>query len=97
MKNARNPYGDGNSSKKILDAILGLYKDNKLKISVPENIMKKRTRKLIKVNENIKLRDFEKINDNLRVNIVFEEGNPLYPHDELNLKNKLLLVDQFID
>lgn len=97
MKNARNPYGDGNSSKKILDAILGLYNDNKLKISVPENIMKKRTRKLIKVNEDIKLRDFEKINDNLRVNIVFEDGNPLYPHDELNLKNKLLLADQFID
>jgi len=97
MKNARNPYGDGNSSKKILDAVLGLYKDKKLKISVPENIMKKRTRKLIKVNEDIKLRDFEKINDNLRVNIVFEDGNPLYPHDELNLKNKLLLVDQFID
>lgn len=97
MKNARNPYGDGNSSKKILDAVLGLYKDNKLKISVPENIMKKRTRKLIGVNEDIKLRDFEKINDNLRVNIVFEDGNPLYPHDELNLKNKLLLVDYFID
>ncbi len=96
MKEAINPYGAGDSSKKILDAILSLYEDGKLKISVPENIMKNRTRKLIKINDDIKLGEFERINSNIKVNIVFDNGNPLYPDNELNLKDKLILIKEFI-
>lgn len=96
MKNAVNPYGEGDSSKRIVDIILELHENNKLEIAVPENIMKNKKRRLIKINEDIKLKDFEKINDNLRVNIVFEEDNPLYPHKELNLKDKMILVDELI-
>lgn len=96
MKNAVNPYGEGDSSKRIVDAIVNLHKNKKLEIAVPENIMKNKKRRLIRISDDIILKDFEGINNNLRVNIVFEDGNPVYPHEELNLKDKLLLVDEFI-
>lgn len=94
MKRAKNPYGEGNSSKRILDAILELYDVGGLKITVPEDIMKNKTRELIEINENIDVYEFENKND-ATVKLVFENGNAKFPYEDLNLKDKIILIDNF--
>ncbi len=93
MKMAKNPYGEGNSSERILDAILKLYRADELKITVPEDIMKNRTRELLEVNENIKVHEFEKENSDSIIKMVFEKGIAGFPYEDLNLKGKVILID----
>ena len=94
MSEAENPYGEGNSSKDILDAILSSYNAGELKITVPEDIMKNRTRKLLEIKEDISVHEFESNRDSI-IKMVFENGNARFPHDNLNLNGKLALVDSF--
>ncbi|MEL7671466.1 UDP-N-acetylglucosamine 2-epimerase (non-hydrolyzing) [Methanobacterium sp.] len=94
MSKAENPYGTGNSSEGILDAILDLYDAGELKITVPEDIMKNRTRKLLEIKEDISVLEFENKEDSI-VKIVFEEGNARFPYENLNLKGKTALIDSF--
>ncbi|MBI5680838.1 MAG: UDP-N-acetylglucosamine 2-epimerase (non-hydrolyzing) [Methanobacterium sp.] len=93
MSEAKNPYGEGDSSKKILDSIFKLYDENKLKITVPDDIMKVKSRKILKIKENIDVAEFEKKNKGTTVKMVFEKSNVLYPYDYLNLKDKTVLID----
>lgn len=93
MSEAKNPYGEGDSSIKTLDAILKLYDENKLKMAVPEDIMKIRNRKIKEINENVTVSDFEKENDGLEVRMVFENGEIIFPYDDLNLKDKMVLFE----
>ena len=92
MKNAKNPYGDGDSSKRILDAILKLYNEDRLKITVPEDIMKDKIRGIREIKKDISVIEFEEKED-LVVKIVFEEGNARFPYGDLNLKDKIILID----
>lgn len=92
MKKAENPYGEGNSSKQILDAILKLYNEDKLEINVPEDIMKDKIRGLRKIKDDVNVSEFEEKED-LTVKIVFEKSNAVFPYDDLNLKDKTILFD----
>ena len=94
MSKAENPYGEGNSSKRILDAILKLYNDDELKITVPEDIMKNRTRELLEIKEDISVHEFENNKDSL-VKMVFENGSARFPYGDLNLNGKIILIDSF--
>jgi UDP-N-acetylglucosamine 2-epimerase (non-hydrolysing) len=93
MRNAKNPYGDGKSSQRIVDVIETRYKEDILKIKVPETITAGNERKLIYIHENIMLNEFEKIKE-LNVNIVFDGENPKFPYPELELKDKIVLVSK---
>lgn len=94
MSNAKNPYGKGDSSEKIVGAILKLFNENKLKMTVPEDIMRIKNRQIAEINENITVYGFEKKNDS-EIKMVFENGKALFPHDDLNLKDKLVLFDYY--
>ena len=94
MSEAENPYGAGNSSKEIIDAISDLYSAGKLRITVPEDIMKSRERKLIEIKEDISVQKFE-YNADFLVKMVFEKGNARFPYADLNLKDKTVLIDNF--
>ncbi|MGZ7118850.1 MAG: non-hydrolyzing UDP-N-acetylglucosamine 2-epimerase [Methanobacterium sp.] len=94
MSKARNPYGEGNSSIKIMDAILKQNAHDELKMRVPEDIMKIRSRKIIEINEDITVSEFEKKNGFIEIRMVFENGKLLFPYDHLNLKNKLVLLEE---
>ncbi|HEX3014146.1 MAG TPA: UDP-N-acetylglucosamine 2-epimerase (non-hydrolyzing) [Methanobacterium sp.] len=94
MSKALNPYGAGNSSKEIIDAILDLYNADKLKITVPEDIMKSRTRELLEIKEDISVREFENKDDSI-VKMVFENGSARFPYEDLNLNGKVILIDSF--
>lgn len=93
MSRALNPYGDGNSSKKIINIIVKFFKEDKLKMVVPENIMKSKMSQLIKVDQEMTVNEFEKKNRGLEIKMVFENGQVLFPVDHLNLKNKIILFD----
>jgi UDP-N-acetylglucosamine 2-epimerase (non-hydrolysing) len=93
MSEAKNPYGNGDSSKKTLDAILKLFEENKLNIMVPEDIMKIRNRQIAEISENITVCEFEEKNKGFEIRMVFENGEVLFPYSNLNLKDKMILFD----
>jgi UDP-N-acetylglucosamine 2-epimerase (non-hydrolysing) len=95
MKNAKNPFGDGNSSDKILKSILVAKKSDKLKISIPEKIVDHDGRELLKIDNNISVSQYEELNPGTKISMVFADNNPKFPHSELNLKNKIIIVNKF--
>lgn len=92
MEDAPNPYGDGTASGKILDAILESYKQNKLEIKPPEEIVGEHSKKLVVINENITVAEFEDKNPKNTVILVFEDGSPRYPHPHLSLEGKTIII-----
>ncbi|MDI6645180.1 MAG: UDP-N-acetylglucosamine 2-epimerase (non-hydrolyzing) [Methanobacteriaceae archaeon] len=94
MKKAINPYGDGRASEKILDISLNMYKSSKLRIEAPEEIMLNFKRNLIKVNDEITVFEYEKL-ENAVVKIVYDWDKPRFPYPDLNLKNKQIVVEKF--
>ena len=60
MKNAKNPYGQGNSAKLTVDAIEDYYDKGLLDIEAPEDIMDSFTRKMAEIIENVTVGEFEK-------------------------------------
>lgn len=94
MKDAVNPYGNGNSSKIILDHILEKYENNELKVEAPDTIMLNFTRKLKLVKEDITVSDYENKN-NVLIKTVFDDGIAKFPHKIINLKNKHILFDEY--
>ncbi|BDZ68310.1 non-hydrolyzing UDP-N-acetylglucosamine 2-epimerase [Methanobacterium ferruginis] len=96
MQEAPNPYGDGTTSEKIVDAILDSYHQGKLKIKAPEEIGGRQAKKLLTMHEKITVAEFEKNNPNYTIKIVFDEGNPLFPQPDLSLGGKIVLVSYFV-
>ncbi|MCL2157009.1 MAG: UDP-N-acetylglucosamine 2-epimerase (non-hydrolyzing) [Methanobrevibacter sp.] len=98
MKNAINPYGDGDSGKKTVDIIINSYKKNELMIEAPEDVMNSFDTEIIAVDEDISVLDFEKKhNGNIRIIYTnFVENNCMeFPVDDLNLKNKFIVFDRY--
>lgn len=98
MKNAVNPYGDGTTSTQILDIIESFYKDDKLKMKVPDDIMASFTSKIELVNDNITVKEFESKNNAL-VRLIYGESNDksnmIFPNNDSNLKDKFILFDDY--
>ena len=92
MKNAKNPYGNGKASENILKVILETYNDNKLNIEAPEWITGQIKRKLVKINKTLTVSEYEDKNPNSTINIVFNNNEPIFPHPDLNLKNKNVII-----
>lgn len=95
MSEAKNPYGEGDSSKRIIGAILKMKKENKLEIRMPENIMGNIQRSIIKIDHKISVSEFENKNKK-RIKIVFESGSPAFPFPDLDLEGKIVIVDNLI-
>ena len=71
MKNALNPYGQGDAAKKTVDSIEKYYDKGLLTITAPENIMGSFTRKIDKISENISVNDFE-VRENALIRMVYD-------------------------
>ncbi|KZX10626.1 non-hydrolyzing UDP-N-acetylglucosamine 2-epimerase [Methanobrevibacter curvatus] len=94
MQMAPNPYGTGDSAKKILDIILNKYNDNLLNIESPDEIMNGFKTKIVEINNNILVKDFEK-DKNAKVRVIYNKSDLEFPQDDLNLNNKIVLFDLF--
>ncbi len=93
MSNALNPYGVGDSAKLIVDAIEDYYGKGLLKIKAPEDIMSSFTRKMMHVKENITVFDFEN-KENALIHMVFDGSEMIFPKDDLNLKEMMIVYDK---
>jgi UDP-N-acetylglucosamine 2-epimerase (non-hydrolysing) len=92
MKNAPNPYGQGDSAKLTVDAIEDYYKKGLLDIKAPEDIMTSFTRKMANIDEDITIGEFEK-RENALVHMVFDGEEMKFPADDLNLKGMMITYD----
>ena len=93
MRNAQNPYGQGDSAVKTVDAIEKYYEEGLLNIEAPEDIMDSFTRKMAQITEDINVADFE-LKENALVHMVFDGDKMVFPHDELNLNGKMITYDK---
>ena len=94
MKNAINPYGQGDSAKKTVDAIEEFYVNGLLDIKAPEDIMTSFDRKMTLIDEDISVKEFEDKNNAL-IHMVFDGEKMHFPTDELNLKEMCVTYDEF--
>ena len=95
MKKAANPYGDGKASQNILEVSLKEYENGNLEIKAPEDLMNQFKRKFELLDSNITVLEFEKSNNAL-IRVVYDKGEATFPHEGLNLKNKLVLFDHYL-
>ena len=93
MKNAPNPYGQGDSAKLTVDAIEDYYNKGLLNIEAPEDIMGSFTRKMGQITEDITVGEFENDNDSL-IHMVFDGEKMRFPADDLNLNGMMITYDK---
>ena len=94
MKNATNPYGQGNAAKKTVGAIKEYYNKGILNITAPEEIMTSFTRKMTQITENITVNEFESKKEAL-IHIVFDGNEMRFPTDNLNLNGMIISYDEY--
>lgn len=94
MKNAKNPYGQGNSAELSIDAIEDFYNRGLLNIQAQENIMTSFDRKMALIEDDITVKEFEEKNNAL-VHMVFDGEKMCFPSDELNLKEMCVTYDEY--
>ena len=93
MKNAINPYGQGDSAKSTVDAIEDYYSKGLLNIEAPEDIMDSFTRKMASIKEDISVAEFEQ-KENALIHMVFDGENMKFPFDDLNLNGMMITYDK---
>lgn len=93
MKNAPNPYGQGDAAKSTVDAIEDYYNKGLLNIEAPEDIMSSFTRKMASISEDITVGEFEDNNDSL-IHMVFDGEKMRFPDDDLNLNGMMITYDE---
>ena len=92
MKNAINPYGQGNSAKSTVDAIEKYYNEGLLNIEAPEDIMTSFKRKMVEISQDITVIEFEQ-DENALVHMVYDGDRMVFPTDDLNLKGMMITYD----
>jgi len=92
MKNAKNPYGDGRSAAKILKAVLNFNKSGKFDIKAPKQIVGQVGRKFLEIHEDVSVSKYEKMNPSSTVIMVFNNNKIIFPHSDLNLKDKKVII-----
>ena len=93
MRNAPNPYGQGDSAKLTVDAIEDYYNRGLLNIEAPEDIMSSFTRKMAQIAEDITVSEFENNNGAL-IHMVFDGNKMRFPADDLNLNGMMITYDE---
>ena len=94
MRNAPNPYGQGNSARLTVDAIKDYYEKGLLNITAPEDIMTSFERKMALIKEDVTVKDFEKINNAL-IHMVFDGDKMRFPADDLNINGMYVTYDEY--
>ncbi len=93
MKNAENPYGQGDAAERTVDAIEKYYSEGLLNITAPEDIMDSFTRKMAQIDTDITVSEFEEKEDAL-IHMAFDGDEMRFPADELNLNGMMITYDK---
>ena len=92
MKKAENPYGQGDAAKRTVDAIVEFYEEGLLDITAPEDIMTSFTIKMMGVEDDITVGEFE-TDRNALIHMVFDGNKMIFPKDDLNIKGMMITYD----
>ena len=95
MSNAVNPYGDGTSSERIYDIIRSYYDKNLLGITSFDEIIDFKGYYMRHVTEDVTVESYESLHEGHIIEEIFEDGTPIYIDNNLNLKNKDIVVKEF--
>ncbi len=95
MKNAKNPYGNGQSSKNIIKAVISDYNCGKFDINLPEHVKSFIGREVLRIQENITVSGYEEIHPGSTVNMIFMDNKIKFPYPDVNLKDKNVLINKF--
>ena len=93
MKNAKNPYGQGDSAKLTVDAIEDYYNRGLLNIAAPEHVMDSFSRKMASITQDITVEEFEN-SQNALIHMVFDGQKRRFPSDDLNLNGMMVTYDK---
>lgn len=95
MVNAKNPYGEGNSSEIIVNIIEESFKDNSIQIRQSEEILEFKGYYLKKIDEKITVKEYEEKNKNHIIEQIFYNNIPEFIDNTTNLENKIIIVKKF--
>lgn len=95
MSNAVNPYGDGTSSKRIYDIIRSYYDKNSLDVTSFDEITDFKGYYMRHVTEDVTVESYESLHEGHIIEEIFDDGTPVYIDNNLNLKNKDIVVKEF--
>jgi UDP-N-acetylglucosamine 2-epimerase (non-hydrolysing) len=95
MKDAKNPYGNGQSSKNIIKAVISDYNCGKFDINLPEHVKSFIGREVLRIQENITVSGYEEIHTGSTVNMIFMDNKIKFPYPDVNLKDKNVLINKF--
>lgn len=94
MSQAKNPYGKGETSQKIVDIIIKNHEEGKLEIRPPDNIGGIEGRFIELVNEDIDVSAYEDKNPQYRVIMAFNGCEAVFPQSKLQLKGKTIILEK---
>ena len=95
MAKAKNPYGDGDSSKKIYEIIVNSFKNESIHIKSSDEIIDFEGYYLKKIEENITVREFEEKYEKHIIEQIFSNNLPEYIDENTKLKDKTIIVKKF--
>jgi UDP-N-acetylglucosamine 2-epimerase (non-hydrolysing) len=89
MKAAENPFGKGDSAKKIVDILLKLEEEGKLKITPPSRVLREKRREFINVDASLAGKRIAELP--FQVVRIIEAGKAKFPSPELRLRQGQLI------
>jgi len=92
MKNAKNPYGEGESATHIMKSLQKFYTNGKLNTNAPIKILSHIGREFLEIHEDLLVREYEEMNPRSRIIMVFHGNKIRFPYPHLNLKNKKVII-----
>lgn len=95
MCDAKNPYGDGNSSKIMFKIIKERIENNNLGVKRSNEIVDFKGYYLKQIEKDITVEEFEQENKHHIIEQVFYNNLPEYIKNNLSLKNKTIIVKEF--
>lgn len=97
MQMASNPYGDGTTSKQILQIIKNSIINDTLNVKCADTITDFIGYKKFRIEDDISVDEYENMNNGHIIEQVFDGENPVYISDDLNLNGMDIIVKIFKD
>ncbi len=87
--NLKNPLGDGQAGKKIVETLLNLKAEGRLDLKKPEKKIGEEKRRFLRVGSELKGKRI--YNSNLEIQRVIQSGRELFPSENLILEQDMLI------
>jgi UDP-N-acetylglucosamine 2-epimerase (non-hydrolysing) len=84
MRRAENPFGEGDSGRKIVDTLIKLREEGRLRITPPERVLRRKRREFINVDASLAGKRIAELP--FQVVRVIDAGRARFPHPELRLR-----------